>query len=470
MYKSRLQELCHQRSWTLPEYSSIRDGPDHNPRFTATVTVNGERFQTRNACKSSKEAQNDAARDAFYRFTNPKPPPPLPSILSSFGHFPQPSLPSSSGASSGSTDLDTVLPVSNALQPKVQEIYQTPQVNGTALHVNNDDRSRDMQHLYKNHLQNYAQKRNLSLPVYSCEREGPPHASRFKCKVTIDGQTYESPEFFATLKDAEHAAAKVALSSLSPDGVKEDDLGLYKNLLQELVQKEGFRLPVYDTNRSGESHVPIFVSTVEIDGEIFKGHEAGTKKQAEMSAAKVAYTTLKERKSGQSPLILRPPHQEDAPEFSSSSLRPNFTSDLQQHVGAKDPAMSMNPCTITEGQAEDRVSAEDSRYHPSSLSSGLDSMTSSRGSSSSNSLNACAPDTVFSDIPHMSENGLSQPSSPSDCSTELAVDSSLLLAAGMSSSSRKRVFVYSRTPNMTNPKGFTILPRSDDKWVAYSPN
>lgn len=71
---------------------------------------------------------------------------------------------------------------------------------------------------------------------------------------------------------------------------------LYKNLLQELVQKEGFCLPVYDTNRSGETHVPIFVSTVEIDGEIFKGQEARTKKQAEMSAAKVAYTTLKERK------------------------------------------------------------------------------------------------------------------------------------------------------------------------------
>lgn len=79
----------------------------------------------------------------------------------------------------------------------------------------------DMQHLYKNHLQNYAQKRNLSLPVYSCEREGPPHVSRFKCKVTIDGQTYESPELFSTLKDAEHAAAKVALTLLSPDVVKE---------------------------------------------------------------------------------------------------------------------------------------------------------------------------------------------------------------------------------------------------------
>lgn len=46
------------------------------------------------------------------------------------------------GASSESTDLDIVLPVSNALQPKIQEIYQTPQVNGNALHVNNDDGSR----------------------------------------------------------------------------------------------------------------------------------------------------------------------------------------------------------------------------------------------------------------------------------------------------------------------------------------
>jgi hypothetical protein len=96
---------------------------------------------------------------------------------------------------------------------------------------------------------------------------------------------------------------------------------------------------------------------------------------------------------------------------------------------------------------------------------------SSRGSSSSDSLNACAPDTVFSDIPRMSENGLSQPSSLSDCSTKLVEDSSLLLAAGMSSSSsRKRVCVYPRMPNMTTPKGCTILPRSDDKWVAYSPN
>ena len=77
-----------------------------------------------------------------------------------------------------------------------------------------------MQHLYKNQLQTYAQKRNLVFPVYSCDREGPPHASRFKCKVTIDEKVYECSEFFPTLKETEHAAAKVALMSLAPDGVQ----------------------------------------------------------------------------------------------------------------------------------------------------------------------------------------------------------------------------------------------------------
>ena len=108
MYKSKLQELCHQKSWSLPEYVSTKDGPDHNPRFTATATViinsnsPPQTFHSSNPCKSSKEAQNDAARIAFLHFTQPPPPPP-PSITirsnSSFASFPQPSLPSSSSFS-----------------------------------------------------------------------------------------------------------------------------------------------------------------------------------------------------------------------------------------------------------------------------------------------------------------------------------------------------------------------------------
>ena len=74
----------------------------------------------------------------------------------------------------------------------------------------------------------------------------------------------------------------------------QDNSGPYKNLLQELVQKEGFSPPVYDTNRSGEGQEAIYVSTVEIRV-VFKGH-ARTKKEAEINAAKIAYTTLNGRK------------------------------------------------------------------------------------------------------------------------------------------------------------------------------
>lgn len=54
-------------------------------------------------------------------------------------------------------------------------------------------------------------------------------------------------------------------------------------------------MPVYNTQRSGESHHPTFVSHVEVEGDLFFGQEAKTKKQAEMSAAKVAYMRLQER-------------------------------------------------------------------------------------------------------------------------------------------------------------------------------
>ncbi|RVW90286.1 Double-stranded RNA-binding protein 1 [Vitis vinifera] len=141
--------------------------------------------------------------------------------------------------------------------------------------------------------------------MYSFESIGPSHNCRFKSKVTIEEQTYESPDFFPTLKDAEDAAAKLALMSLSPAGFQEasllkylfpDDYGVYKNLLQEMARKEGYQLPVYSTEKSGVSHMPTFLSTVEIEGETFVGQKAKTKKLAEMNAAKAAYTHLKERK------------------------------------------------------------------------------------------------------------------------------------------------------------------------------
>ncbi|XP_022743723.1 double-stranded RNA-binding protein 1-like isoform X3 [Durio zibethinus] len=269
MYKSKLQELCQKKAWTLPEYNITKEGQDHNPRFEATVIVNGKSFQPRNPARSSKEAQNDAAQLAFLHFTAP----PLPDP----------------GSSNEIANFDSNIATLRILQLERQEANQDCEI----LISKDNEKFKDMRHLYKNLLQNFAQKRNLSRPVYSCEFEGPPHASRFRCKVTINENTYESLEFFPTIKEAEHAAAKIALSCLSPDAIEEEDSTLYKNLLQELAQKEGCPLPVYNTTRSGEAHASTFVSIVEVKGEVFTGQAAKTKKQAEFLAAKVAYMKLK---------------------------------------------------------------------------------------------------------------------------------------------------------------------------------
>ncbi|KAL5725320.1 hypothetical protein ACHQM5_008475 [Ranunculus cassubicifolius] len=80
MYKAKLQEICQLHQWSLPTYSSNRDGPDHCPTFRASVVVNGVSFDSSHFCKSSKDAQNDAAMLAFQHFNlNPSP----NSILSS---------------------------------------------------------------------------------------------------------------------------------------------------------------------------------------------------------------------------------------------------------------------------------------------------------------------------------------------------------------------------------------------------
>ncbi|KAH9304062.1 hypothetical protein KI387_008466, partial [Taxus chinensis] len=80
---------------------------------------------------------------------------------------------------------------------------------------------------------------------------------------------------------AEHAAATVVLKSLSDKGSSFDESSMYKSLLQEKVQKEGKPFPVYNTTRSGPSHMTVFKCTVKFDGLTFEGKHSKTKKQVE---------------------------------------------------------------------------------------------------------------------------------------------------------------------------------------------
>ncbi|KAL5202310.1 hypothetical protein ABZP36_013262 [Zizania latifolia] len=155
--------------------------------------------------------------------------------------------------------------------------------------------------MYKNQLQELAQRSCFNLPSYACIREGPDHAPRFKATVNFNGETFESPAFCSTLRLAEHAAAEVALNELSKRGPSSslaakvlDETGIYKNLLQETAHRAGLKLPVYTTIRSGPGHTPVFTCTVELAGMTFTGNPGKTKKQAQKNAAMAAWSELKQ--------------------------------------------------------------------------------------------------------------------------------------------------------------------------------
>ncbi|KAK4408371.1 Double-stranded RNA-binding protein 5 [Sesamum angolense] len=240
MYKSKLQELCHKQKWALPKYTCVRDGKDHCPLFKASVVVSGTTFHTPAACKSSKQAHNDAAQVAFLHFTSAEP----------------------------STQ-------------RSEYVEKTNNEKEVAL-------KQDFQDEFKKKLQMYTRRKNLDLPVYHSEKEGVS----FRATVCIGEDRFQSQELHETVAEAEDAAAQVALLSLSTDAFHQNDQRSYKILLQELTDNEGFFLPMNTTIRAGET----FTSTVEVEGEAFQGAAAKSKNLAELHAAKVAYTVFMERK------------------------------------------------------------------------------------------------------------------------------------------------------------------------------
>ena len=67
-YKTDLQELAAQDFGRIPDYRVVERGPDHQKEFTATVYVGGERFGS-GIGRSKKEAEQQAAREAYLRLT-----------------------------------------------------------------------------------------------------------------------------------------------------------------------------------------------------------------------------------------------------------------------------------------------------------------------------------------------------------------------------------------------------------------
>ncbi|KAL0308260.1 UNVERIFIED_CONTAM: Double-stranded RNA-binding protein 4 [Sesamum radiatum] len=422
MYKSKLQELCHRRSWELPEYTTIKNGPDHMSRFTASVNVHGEVFQTPalcSPCGSSSPEMQPVAGDLPLLTLSPQrvagaplPVSPLPSAL------PIPPR----GLLAIKKDTNPKPAIEEVQQQNCEDTTDTSMVHRRAIG------SHDTLHMYKNLLQQYAQKQNLGFPVYTSEAEGPPHARRFKSRVCLDGKSYETFEFFPTLKEAEQAAAKVACQVLSVDVVQED-AGLYKNLLQEFAQKKGLLCPSYETVSSGLSHRPVFVSTVEIGSDTFQGAEAKTKKLAEMNAAKVAYYALTRGCT----------------------------------AGESSKVSSVNECVVADILPQHSQLVAMNKKHQDATFEEYHIHTKRAKSSPENvNVNAHVPGPPHSTSPSNDTDLLCSPVENSTSTQPVAeqpFESQHL--------HQWKTVVYPRNSSLPVPKHASLKPYSDDKWVAY---
>lgn len=134
-----------------------------------------------------------------------------------------------------------------------------------------------------------------------------------KQQLRSTGKCSNQRNFIKKQKDAENAAAKVALRSLEEyenftlQGInascEEHGSVESKVLLLDAAQKARISCPVYITSGAGPSHSRTFTSTVQVAGMKFRGESFRTKKQAEKSAASAAWTALKTVASDEEKLL-----------------------------------------------------------------------------------------------------------------------------------------------------------------------
>ncbi|KAF4360626.1 hypothetical protein G4B88_015778 [Cannabis sativa] len=482
MYKSKLQELCHKNQWGLPKYNSMRYGPDHNPLFGASVSVNGISFDSFVVSKSNKQAHNHVAMLAFLHFNSP-PSGSLSFLLSCtvssmveaehavatpMVEESNQNLDIRSNVSGLKSDSSTIIKT-NKGERNIEEKLEILRMQSDDLGISVGDGEETE---VKKQLQKYARQRNFGLPVYFYECDQGPEATKFKATVTVRGQIFESSGSFNTSKDAESDAAKVALMSFLMESFQEastpneeclewvsilefsfycfsyilehhicDESRVYKNLLQEIVQREDLSTPVYKTIRRGEPHKPIIFTSVELDGEIFHGKAAKSKKQAELDAARAAYVALKEHKSEKTNV-----------NFTSSSLGAHTPKSTWSSGVAYDLVQSLkHQCILVPHQPQTYREAKEKFDSAETIVSTMEV--------DNNSSSSYPAITSHMEKLHEPEK-VPAVSSPSVTNLMSSDVKSYLLC--------NKVRVYSQLPNHPFPEDITVLPVREDKWVAVS--
>ncbi|KAF7026486.1 hypothetical protein CFC21_038596 [Triticum aestivum] len=153
--------------------------------------------------------------------------------------------------------------------------------------------------MFTSKLHNLCQKLRWPAPANADRREGPDHAPTFHATVAVGPAVFRSPAAPRprTRKQVRDLAARAAFEDLAgweaPPQLLPETQVPYKCQLQDYAQKRQKDLPLYHTIQSGPLHLPMFRSTVTIDGRTFESpKDYNTKKKAESAAAAAALMAL----------------------------------------------------------------------------------------------------------------------------------------------------------------------------------
>ncbi|XP_058208258.1 double-stranded RNA-binding protein 1-like [Rhododendron vialii] len=142
--------------------------------------------------------------------------------------------------------------------------------------------------MYKTELNSLCQRKSWDLPDYSFTKCSPKHAPGFN--ATISGVPFTTIDDSTTLKEVENMCAKITFDHFSRVSTSS---GLYKNRLQDYVEKRNLPLPEYSIKHEGPPHAIRLKSTVKIDGKPYRSPEfSPIIKKAKYAAAKVALESL----------------------------------------------------------------------------------------------------------------------------------------------------------------------------------